>query len=83
MLFVGAKVSHLGLLPQGQPERWSRVEAMVAAMDKEGFGHCTNVTECTKVCPKEIDFSVIARMNRDRIGAIFLVAKRALLSDSS
>jgi succinate dehydrogenase / fumarate reductase iron-sulfur subunit len=82
MLFVGAKISHLALLPQGQPERWSRAESMVAAMDQEGFGGCTNVTECSAVCPKEIDVSVIARMNRDRIGAIFMVAKRSLQSDT-
>ena len=83
MLFTGAKISHLGLLPQGQPERWTRAESMVAAMDKEGFGHCTNVTECSVVCPKEIDIKVISRMNRDRIGAIFLVARRALAADNS
>jgi succinate dehydrogenase/fumarate reductase-like Fe-S protein len=76
MLFVGAKVSHLGLLPQGQPERWSRVEAMVAAMDKEGFGYCTAVTECSAICPKEVSMDVIGRANRDRIGAIFMVARR-------
>jgi len=82
MLFVGAKISHLGLLPQGQPERWTRAEQMVAAMDQEGFGHCSNVTECAAVCPKEIDIGVIARMNRDRIGTIFLVARRSLRQDS-
>jgi succinate dehydrogenase / fumarate reductase, iron-sulfur subunit len=80
MLFVGAKLSHLGRLPQGQPERFGRAESMVATMDREGFGPCTNVTECSVVCPKQIDQSVIARMNRDRIGAIFLVARRALQS---
>jgi len=83
MLFVGAKVSHLGLLPQGQPERWTRAENMVAAMDREGFGPCTNVTECSAVCPKEIDIGVIARLNRDRIGAVFLVARRSLQSDNA
>jgi succinate dehydrogenase / fumarate reductase iron-sulfur subunit len=83
MLFVGAKISHLGLLPQGQPERWTRAEHMVAAMDHEGFGPCTNVTECSAVCPKEIDIGVIARMNRDRIGAIFLVARRSLHRDTA
>jgi succinate dehydrogenase / fumarate reductase iron-sulfur subunit len=82
VLFVGAKISHLGLLPQGQPERWTRALDMVAAMDKEGFGPCTNVTECAAVCPKEIDINVIARMNRDRIGAIFLVARRSLQADT-
>jgi succinate dehydrogenase / fumarate reductase iron-sulfur subunit len=83
MLFVGAKISHLGLLPQGQPERWTRALDMVAAMDQEGFGPCTNVTECAAVCPKEIDISVIARMNRDRIGAIFLMARRSLQADTT
>ena len=78
MLFVGAKLAHLGLLPQGQPERWTRADAMIAAMDQEGFGPCSNVTECAAVCPKEIDIGVLARMNRDRIGAIFLVARRTL-----
>jgi succinate dehydrogenase / fumarate reductase iron-sulfur subunit len=82
VLFVGAKISHLGLLPQGQPERWTRALDMVAAMDQEGFGPCTNVTECAAVCPKEIDINVIARMNRDRIGAIFLVARRSLQADT-
>jgi succinate dehydrogenase / fumarate reductase iron-sulfur subunit len=83
MLFVGAKISHLGLLPQGQAERWTRAENMVSAMDREGFGPCSNVTECSAVCPKEIDVNVIARMNRDRIGAIFLVARRSLQADNS
>ncbi len=83
MLFVGAKISHLGLLPQGQPERWSRAESMVATMDKEGFGHCTAVTECAAVCPKGIPMDVIGRMNRDRIGAIFLVARRTWEADNS
>jgi succinate dehydrogenase / fumarate reductase iron-sulfur subunit len=65
MLFVAAKVSHLGLLPQGQPERGSRVLAMVGKMDAEGFGGCTNVGECEAVCPKEIRLEFIARLNRD------------------
>jgi succinate dehydrogenase / fumarate reductase, iron-sulfur subunit len=82
MLFVGAKIAHLGRLPQGQPERWTRVESMVRAMDKEGFGSCTNVMECSAVCPKEIQFDVIARMNRDRIGAIFMVSRRKLRESS-
>lgn len=69
MLFVSAKVSHLGLLPQGQPERDSRVLAMVAKMDEEGFGNCTNQYECEAVCPKEISVDFIARMNRDYIRA--------------
>ena len=65
MLFTSAKVSHLGLLPQGQPERTRRVLNMVAAMDEAGFGTCTNHAECEAVCPKEIDLQFIARMNRD------------------
>jgi succinate dehydrogenase / fumarate reductase iron-sulfur subunit len=65
MLFVAAKVSHLGLLPQGQAERARRAEKMVARMDKEGFGNCTNQYECEAVCPKEISVAFIARMNRD------------------
>ena len=69
MLFTAAKVSHLGLLPQGQPERWIRVRKMVAAMDKAGFGSCTNHGECEAVCPKEISLEFIARMNRDYIKA--------------
>jgi succinate dehydrogenase / fumarate reductase iron-sulfur subunit len=65
MLFVAAKVSHLGHLPQGQPERDKRVLAMVRQMDAEGFGNCTNQYECEAVCPKEISVDHIARMNRD------------------
>jgi succinate dehydrogenase / fumarate reductase iron-sulfur subunit len=77
MLFVGAKISHLGVLPQGQPERWSRAHAMVSAMDAEGFGGCTNFLECTAVCPKNISPDFIARMNRDLMGAVFLARPRA------
>ena len=69
MLFVGAKISQLGLLPQGQPERYSRVLDMVAQMDAEGFGGCTNHGECTAVCPKGISLENIARMNRDFVKA--------------
>ena len=69
MLFVAAKVSHLGLLPQGQPERAGRVLAMVAKMDEEGFGNCTNQYECEAVCPKSIPADFIARMNRDHLGS--------------
>jgi len=65
MLFTAAKVSHLGLLPQGQPERYRRVRDMVAQMDKEQFGSCTNHGECEAVCPKHIGLPFIARMNRD------------------
>ena len=65
MLFVAAKVSHLAILPQGQAERERRVKAMVAEMDKEGFGNCTNQYECEAVCPKEISVAFIAKMNRE------------------
>jgi len=69
MLFTAAKVSQLGLLPQGQPERASRVKSMVAQMEREGFGNCTNHKECEAVCPKEISIEFIARMNRDLLKA--------------
>ena len=69
MLFTAAKVTHLGLLPQGQPERWARVQSMVAAHDAEGFGSCTNIGECAAACPKEIPMDDIARLNRDLIHA--------------
>ncbi len=65
MLFTSAKVSHLSRLPQGQPERSQRVLKMVAQMDQEGFGSCTNTEECEAACPKGISISNIARMNRD------------------
>jgi succinate dehydrogenase / fumarate reductase iron-sulfur subunit len=65
MLFTAAKVSHLGHLPQGQPERNSRVLTMIKAHDAEGFGGCTNTGECTAVCPKGIPFAAIADLNRD------------------
>ena len=64
-LFTAAKISHLGLLPQGQPERHRRAARMVAQMDAEGFGHCTLYGECQDACPKEISIDTIARMNRD------------------
>jgi succinate dehydrogenase / fumarate reductase iron-sulfur subunit len=64
-LFMGAKVTHLGELPQGQPERDSRVVDMVAQHDHEGFGGCTNIGECTAACPKEIPLDVISQLNRD------------------
>ena len=69
MLFVSAKVSHLGLLPQGQPERKARVLRMIAQMDAEGFGGCTNIGECEAACPKEIKLENIARLNRDYLVA--------------
>ena len=69
MLFVGAKVSQLALLPQGGPERRGRALAMVAAMDAAGFGNCTNERECEGDCPKEISFTNIARLNREFLAA--------------
>jgi succinate dehydrogenase / fumarate reductase iron-sulfur subunit len=69
MLFTAAKVTHLGLLPQGQPERDSRVLSMVAAQDEAGFGGCTNTGECTAVCPKGIPLSTISRLNHDFLSA--------------
>jgi succinate dehydrogenase / fumarate reductase iron-sulfur subunit len=69
MLFVGAKVSHLGLLPQGQAERDRRVIAMVKTMDELGFGNCTNQYECSAACPKLISHDFIARLNRDYLSA--------------
>lgn len=69
MLFVSAKVSQLALLPQGQPERESRVLNMVAQMDKEGFGNCTNTYACEAECPKGISVANIARMNREYLKA--------------
>jgi succinate dehydrogenase / fumarate reductase iron-sulfur subunit len=65
LLFVSAKVSHLSLLPQGEPEKKSRALNMVAQMDKEGFGACTNTGACEAVCPKEISIENIARLNRE------------------
>jgi succinate dehydrogenase / fumarate reductase, iron-sulfur subunit len=71
MLFTSAKISQLSLLPQGQPERKIRAQAMVRQMDKEGFGHCTNEKECEMVCPKGISIRNIARMNREYLKGIF------------
>ena len=72
MLFTGARISQLSLLPQGQPERKERALAMVLAMDKEDFGNCTNERECEAVCPKAISIRHIARMNREYLTASFL-----------
>lgn len=69
MLFVSAKVSHLAHVPQGQPERNERVKKMVAQMDHEGFGNCSNLSQCEAVCPKEISTRVIAELNRDLLRA--------------
>ena len=68
MLFVGAKVTHLNLLPQGQPEAKKRARAMVRAMDAEGFGNCSNYYACEAVCPANVSASVIARLNREYVG---------------
>jgi len=70
-LFTGAKVAHLSVLPQGKVEANRRALAMVAQMNEEGFGNCTNIGECTGVCPKSIPLEVIARMNRDFLRASF------------
>ena len=68
-LFTGAKISHLGLLPQGQPERALRVLSMASQAVEEGFGHCTSIGECAAACPASIDLEVIGRMNRDFLRA--------------
>jgi succinate dehydrogenase / fumarate reductase, iron-sulfur subunit len=83
MLFVSAKVSHLGHVPQGQPERYARVRKMVARMDAEGFGGCTNHRECEAACPKEISISHIARLNRDLIKAQLTAAEEKAVSESA
>jgi succinate dehydrogenase / fumarate reductase iron-sulfur subunit len=64
-LFLGAKITHLGELPQGQPERYQRVVEMVGQHDHEGFGGCTNIGECAAACPKEIPLDVISQLNKD------------------
>ncbi|MFI9010304.1 succinate dehydrogenase/fumarate reductase iron-sulfur subunit [Actinosynnema sp. NPDC053489] len=69
MLFTAAKATHLGVLPQGQPERYSRARDMVAEHDASGFGGCTNTGECTAVCPKGIPLTTIARLNADLLRA--------------
>ena len=71
MLFTSAKISHLGLLPQGEVEHAIRTQRMVAQMDKEGFGNCTNIGACSVECPKEISLENIARMNRSYIASVF------------
>jgi succinate dehydrogenase / fumarate reductase, iron-sulfur subunit len=68
-LFTAAKITHLGMLPQGQPERFRRVVRMVTQMDLETFGHCTLTGECQEACPKEISINTITRMNRDYLRA--------------
>jgi succinate dehydrogenase / fumarate reductase iron-sulfur subunit len=76
MLFTSAKISHLAMLPQGQPERMDRVLRMVAQMDAEGFGTCTNHGECEAVCPKGIRMEFIARMNADYLKASTTAGRR-------
>jgi succinate dehydrogenase / fumarate reductase iron-sulfur subunit len=71
-LFVSAKVSQLALLPQGHPERASRVRSMVTLMDEIGFGNCSNEAECEAVCPKDVSISNIARMRREYIRALLV-----------
>jgi succinate dehydrogenase / fumarate reductase iron-sulfur subunit len=84
MLFTAAKVSHLALLPQGQPERYLRVKKMVDTMEAAGFGNCSNHRECEAVCPKEISIDFIARLNRDYIRALLTGGRRAArLSDTA
>lgn len=75
VLFVGAKLSHLALLPQGQPERARRAVAMVELMDAEGFGNCSNEGECEAVCPKEITMANIARLRREYLRALLLAGR--------
>jgi succinate dehydrogenase / fumarate reductase iron-sulfur subunit len=83
MLFVAAKVSHLGHLPQGQPERYRRVRSMVAQMDAEGFGGCTNHRECEAACPKQISIIHIARLNRDLIKAQLTSQEEKVVSEGA
>ncbi len=75
MLFTGAKVTHLSLFPQGQPERYERVQNMVTQMDSEDFGHCSNYGECTLSCPKGISLDTIAQLNRDLLLSSFMKRK--------
>jgi len=79
-LFTGAKISHLNLLPQGQPERYERAERMIAQMNIENFGHCTNIGECEAVCPKSIRLEVIAFMNRDFLRAKWVEGEEPVLA---
>ncbi|MBA3260407.1 MAG: succinate dehydrogenase/fumarate reductase iron-sulfur subunit [Gemmatimonadales bacterium] len=77
-LFTAAKITHLGLLPQGQPERYQRAQNMVRQMDLEGFGHCTLYGECQEACPKEISIDTITRMNRDYLRASMTAGRAAV-----
>lgn len=82
-LFTGAKIAHLGLLPQGQPERLRRATAMVNQMNAEGFANCTNIGECEAVCPKGIRLEVIAMMNRDFLKASWQQRGEPLKNESA
>jgi succinate dehydrogenase / fumarate reductase, iron-sulfur subunit len=82
-LFAAAKTSHLALLPQGQPERYRRVQAMVAQMQAEIFGACTNIGECEATCPKSIKLENIARMNRDFLKAAWMFREEAAITGAS
>jgi succinate dehydrogenase / fumarate reductase iron-sulfur subunit len=83
MLFVSAKIGHLNLLPQGEPEKYRRATSMIDQMDAEGFGSCTNHGECEAVCPKEIRIEFIARMNRDYLMASLHKQPAASAADAS
>jgi succinate dehydrogenase / fumarate reductase iron-sulfur subunit len=83
LLFTSAKAAQFALLPQGQPERWRRATAMVAAMDAEGFGSCTNHGECLAACPKGISTDHIARLNRDWIRASLSAGRRVATADDT
>jgi succinate dehydrogenase / fumarate reductase iron-sulfur subunit len=71
MLFTSAKITHLALLPQGQPERYLRIKNMIGTHDELDFGGCTNIGECAAVCPKAIPLDVISQLNRDLIASLF------------
>ena len=75
MLFTGAKVTHLSLFPQGQPERYERVQSMVTQMDSEDFGHCSNYGECSLSCPQGISLDVIAQLNQDLLLSSYMKRK--------
>lgn len=78
MLFTSAKITHLAMLPQGQPERYERVKSMVGQHDAEGFGGCTNIGECAEVCPKQIPLASISQLNRDLITSLFTGAGKSI-----
>jgi succinate dehydrogenase / fumarate reductase, iron-sulfur subunit len=83
MLFVAAKLAHLHNLPQGQPERLHRTEAMVTAMDAAGFGNCSNHYECEAACPKDISRDVMANLNRGYARSVFTARERSNKSDGA